>query len=118
MGLASVVRGAVTLADKITKDLQPSVTQMVWIENDEFGAPTYKSAVVRRALVDLKQGRVRTTTGELAEYRAAVTFLAPVNVGLNDAITLPDGTTGPILSTDGFADPLTKRGYVTTVYLG
>lgn len=118
MGLASIIRSAVATADAVTKDLQPEVLHKEWVSQTDAGVHTYKSSVKRRALVDMKQRQVRTLEGQLVTSHAYIAFLTPVSIGRNDAIILPDGTTGPIINTTGFVDPATGRGYVTEVYLG
>lgn len=117
MGFASLLRSGVALADKLTKDLQLTVTHHVWQSQTIGGASSY-TTVSRKALVDLKQQQVRSASGQLVAARAMVTFLTPVAVSVKDKIQLPDGTVNTIIDVGGFADPLTGRGYVTDVWLG
>jgi len=79
------------------------------------------------AIVDWKQKHLRTQGGELTVSRASVLFLdvnelkaATNNEGIddNDIITLPDGTTGPIIDMAGFIDAGTGRPFATEVFLG
>jgi hypothetical protein len=78
-------------------------------------------------LVDWKQRMVRTAAGQLTVTRATVTFLDVSTLlevteykGLSDEdkITLPDGTTGPILDMGGFVDPGTGIPYATEAMIG
>lgn len=127
MGLLDVVRSAVKTADKVTKDLQSEVTYRRKLGQDRFGDVTWSAAATLRAIVDWRQRQVRTPAGVLTVSRAAVTFLdaaallaATSNAGIDesDEITLPDGTTGPILDMAGFIDPGTGIPLATEVFLG
>jgi hypothetical protein len=96
--------------------MQASVSHEVVLSIDGSGNRTFSPAVVRRAVVVKKQKLVKTTTGEMAMAQAYVTFLNPTIIGLQDRITLPDGTTGPILNTEGFVSSVNP--ILTEVYLG
>lgn len=127
MGLLNTLRKGVVIADKVTKDLQSTVTFRRWTGQDMFGDATYAAEVGLRAVVDWKQRQVRTTAGILTVSRASVTFLdidallaATGGAGIddNDVIVLPDGTTGPILDMGGFIDRETGIPVATEVFLG
>jgi len=127
MGLLDVVRAGVKIADNVTKDLQPMVSYQRWTGQDLLGDKTYAAAVNLRAVVDWQQRQVRTTAGLLSVSRASITFLdvdallaATAGQGIddNDVITLPDGTTGPILDMGGFIDRVTGIPVATEVFLG
>jgi len=49
--------------------------------------------------------------------RSNVTFLEPRVISTDDKIVLPDGSTGPILATQGFVDD-TQAAILTQVFLG
>lgn len=127
MSLLDVVRAGVKIADGVTKPLQPTVTLEVYAGSDSYGTDHYMSPASLRAVVDWKQKQVRTTSGILSVTRASVMFLdvaalaaATANKGIddNDKITLPDGTTGPILDMAGFIDAGTGQPIATEVFLG
>lgn len=127
MSLLDVVRSAVKVADKVTKPLQATVTLQHYVGENGYGAKTYLSAVSLPAIVDWKQKQLRTMEGVLSVSRASVMFLdvaalmaATNNEGVddNDLITLPDGTTGPILDMTGFIDAGTTNPVATEVFLG
>jgi hypothetical protein len=127
MSLINTIRSAVAVADKVTKPLQSTVAYQRKTGQDVTGAPTYEAAVDLDALIDWKARQVRTVAGLLTVSRAVVTFLdaaalstATGGVGIddNDKLTLPDGTTGPILDLGGFIDPGTGIPVATEVYMG
>jgi len=127
MSLLDVVRGAVAIADSVTKPLQPYVTYERYLSDDGYGTKLYADAVQLRAIVDWKQKQVRTPEGVLSVSRAVITFLdivalnaATLDDGIsdNDRITLPDGTTGPILDMSGFIDAGTGHPVATEVFIG
>lgn len=127
MSLLDVLRKGVAIADKVTKPLQGTVMFRRDLGNDEYGQPTLADAVPMRAIVDWKQKQLRTATGVLSVSRAVVMFLdinemvaATAGEGISDTdqITLPDGTTGPILDMSGFIDAGTTHPLATEVWIG
>ena len=127
MSLLDVVRVGVKVADGITKPLQATITYRRYGGEDAYGEKVLGSAVSMKAVVDWKQRQVRTQAGILSVSRASVLFLDTAqllsvtnNQGINDEdqITLPDGTTGPILDMSGFIDAGTGVPVATEVFLG
>lgn len=128
MSLLDTLRLGVGIADKQTKSVQALVTfEKMVMSNDGYGTKTYPMAVQLRAIVDWKQKQVRTQSGTLSVTRASVMFLDVAALALathgegiddNDKITLPDGTTGPILDMAGFIDAGTGQPLATEVFLG
>jgi hypothetical protein len=127
MSLLDVVRAGVKVANTVTTPLQATVSYQRDLGNDEFGTRTLGSVVKLKAIVDWKQRQVRTITGLLSVSRASVLFLdvaalsaatAGQGIDENDVITLPDGTTGPILDMSGFIDAGTGQPVATEVFLG
>jgi hypothetical protein len=127
MSLLSTLRSAVAVADKVTKPIQATVSYQQRTGQTGFGDPTYAAAVDLKAIVDWKQKQVRTITGVLSVSRASITFLdidelvaatGGAGIGDNDLLTLPDGTTGPILDMAGFIDAGTGIPLATEIFLG
>ena len=118
MGLDAIIRSAITTAKTVTADLQASVTHEAYSGLDAYAKPTYSSGVTRKALVESKQRLIRTDDGREVLSQTKVTFLSPVSLSTKDRITLPDGTTGPILTVEGMVDPSTSAPYLLEVWLG
>lgn len=127
MSLLDIVRSAVKIADDVTKPLQATVSYKRYLSSDATGFKSYASVVSLRAIVDWKQVQLRTAGGILSVSRAMVMFLdiaalvaatSGNGVSDEDIITLPDGTTGPILDMAGFIDAGTGHPVATEVYLG
>lgn len=127
MSLLDVVRSAVAVADSVTKPLQSTVSYQRRTGQDQFGSPTYAAAVDLPAIVDWKATQRRTSTGILTVSRAVITFLDAAELSAatggngiddNDVLTLPDGTTGPLLDLGGFIDPGTGIPIATEAYMG
>lgn len=132
MSLLDVLRSGVAVANNVTQPLQATVTYRRYVGEDyqgtvTFSPPTSSSPISLKAIVERKQRNVKSTTGELITSQASVMFLdiAALNaatggngIGIYDQITLPDGTTGPILNTSGFVDAGTGHMIATEVYLG
>lgn len=128
MSLLDAVRAGVKVADGVTKPLQPSVTfERAVADPTGYGSWTFPSSVPLKAIVDWKQKQLRTAEGVLSVSRASVLFLDIValvavtggeGISDHDRITLPDGTTGPILDMAGFIDAGTGHPIATEVFLG
>ena len=128
MSFADIVRSGVATARELSDSLLVDVQHQAWIGLTSFGAPNYAAAVTRRALVEMKQRQVKMPNGEVAVSRAQVTFIEPLPangaanrrepIDLRDNITLPDGTSGPILDVSGLFDPETNAPYMLQVFLG
>lgn len=127
MSLLDVLRTGVAIANSVTKDIQATVSYKRMTSKDYMGKPSYGTPVSLRAIVEQKQQQIRTGTGVLNVARSSVLFLdinalmtATSGNGIDDedVITLPDGTTGPILAYDGFVDAGTGKLLATQVYLG
>jgi hypothetical protein len=118
MGLDAIVRRAVAKANTITASLQVEVTHEARTGQDTYGAPTFAAAVARPAIVERKQKLIRDTNGQERLSQHKVTFLQPVTLDVRDRITLPDGTTGPILDIAGLVDAGTNAPYYAEVLLG
>lgn len=118
MGLLA---NAVAIANGVTLSLglQASVTHEAFLGQNARGDRSYGPPVARPALVTLKNRSVVTSTGELTVSNAQIVFLdASVIIGDDDRITMPDGTTQPIIDRRGFIDPGTGRPILTEVFLG
>lgn len=128
MSLDAIVRAGLATAKKITADLQVDVTHAAWTGVDGYALPTFASAITRKAIVERRQRIIRTTSGETVMSRATVLFLEPIKkngasgrtepIDPRDVITLPDGTTGPIVDVNGLMDPTTDRPYYAEVFIG
>lgn len=132
MGLDAIIRSGLRVANQVTASLQATVTHERWKSVDGYGKPTYALAIDRTAIVEKTQRRMQTDTGETVMAKAKVTFLEPIAdldtgstitgrqhpTDARDRITLPDGTTGPILAIEGMVDPSTERPYFEAVWLG
>ena len=129
MALDAIVRKGVSLANRLTADLQDTVTHEAWIGHDGFGKPQYDPAIIsRQAVVEMDQRLIRLADGQEVQQRARVTVIGPITgngakgrkepVDPRDRITLPDGTIGPILDVKGVSDPTTGAPYAYTIILG
>ena len=130
----SILSVGIGIADTITKSLgfQGTISHQAWTGQNEYGAATYATAVPRRAVIDMTRKQRLTEAGKLVTVIASITILERVAdttplagqtrfqpIDDRDIITLPDGTTGPILSGPGAVlDPDTNRGFFNAIELG
>lgn len=115
MGLLDDLVG---VANQVTQQLglQSTVSHESADTPTGSGGRRYLAAVARQAIVIKKQRLVKTATGEMVMSQAYVAFINPTVVTLLDRITLADGTTGPILNTEGFVTAVNP--ILTEIYLG
>jgi hypothetical protein len=128
MALDDIIRSGIALADSITKSLQPTIRYEPWIGQDEYGTPRFGTRQDIRVIIEYKNKQFSTRSGKEPLIRAIIFFLHPIDANgaedraepldIRDRITLPDGTTGPILSVDGVADPDSSLPYYHAVALG
>jgi hypothetical protein len=128
VALDAVIRGAVAIADGVTKSLQATVTIAPWTGESRGGTPTYGTPIAYRALVDLRRKSSVSEAGTTIVSVATVTLLQPVApngasgrrepIDMRDRLVLPDGFTGPINNVKGLVDPSTTRPYFAEISLG
>lgn len=129
--MSSLIRKAVAVAYSVVGklDIPVTVTHYPWISQDVFGAPTYAPVGVPYSVIfDERQQQKRDEEGIVVSTRAYLAFLEPIAPNaaagrLNpldprDKIVLPDGTTGPIVSSSGFVDKGTGKPYFHEVWIG
>lgn len=127
MGIASLIRSGVSLADRLTSGLQPIVTLRRWSGETLEGDDSYTN-LTQPALFEQKQTQVRTPSGEMVQARGKVTFLRPVPalggvegrtepIDTKDRIIAPDGSEWGVIVTEGLIDKATGRPYMVEVWL-
>lgn len=126
-----ILRSGVKIANSLTRGVQCNISHEAMIGTDGMGSFTYASSVNRKCVVDMTT-RVIKMGGELITVAATLTFVGdvPANgavtdpprvepIDPRDRITLPNGWTGPIISSPGAViDPGTNRGIIQEVMLG
>lgn len=120
MGLLDDVRAAVATIKTETADLQVLVQHERYLgEVDRAGKRDYATPQARPAIVVKQQKMVRSMAGQMVMAETSITFLDPsVVVQEFDRLVLPDGSTGPILTVEGFIDRGTGKPLLTEVTLG
>ena len=127
MGLAAIVRSAVSIANSVTADLQVNVTHEPWTGADGQSKPTYGTAQTVPAIVVDDQRGFRDAIGEVVQSHTRISFLRPVPVSgtagrrepidPRDRLTTPDGVTGKIVGIGGMVDSGTGRPFYSEVWL-
>ena len=125
---AKLLRQGVKTANKLTESLQPQVTLRQWIGQDLFGKVSLASAKTFKAIVVQEPKLHKTSMGQYVQVQAYVAFLQPIPpnnvagrvnpIDPRDQITLPDGTTGPIVDVKGFVDAGTNKPMFSEVWIG
>jgi hypothetical protein len=128
VSLRTILTSGIKTIDKTTRSLQATILHEAWTGSDDAGAKSYGPPIARRAIVDQQVHEHRTKSGELVSTQASITFLEPIApngapgrtepVDENDVITLPDGSTGPIVDISGFVDAGTNMPYFSQVWIG
>jgi len=77
--------------------LGETITQRLYLSQDVAGAPSYGLPFTRPARLQWKPQRITIGTGEERVSRAKI-FLEPTpTITVHDRLTLPDGTSPPLL---------------------
>ena len=118
MGLDAAIRAGVSAASKVTRSLQCEVTHVASGTLSFYGKPAAGSSTTRRAIVEYGRKNYIDSKGTVHAQRTVITILGDVSLNLDDTITLPDGSGGPIADIKGVADPTTGRPYASEVILG
>jgi hypothetical protein len=131
MGYEDLIRAGVALASSQFDSMKVSVTVTPWIGQDGDGDDSYGTPFLARALLDPSPRMRSTPTGRLIMTFATLTFLDPIAnttpnsgqvrqqpIDSRDIITLPDGSTAPIIQVGGFTDSGTEKPFATEVILG
>jgi hypothetical protein len=132
MGLSDILAAGIAIADGVTKDVQGSITWEAWTGQNWKGEDTYADPVTLRAIIDQTRKRKFNGDGQLITVVASLTILETVTpngtvtvpprqepIDTRDKITLPDGTTGPILEGPGAVyNPVAARPFLNEIYLG
>ncbi len=116
----SLLPGLIAVADNITKNLglQADVTHHVLVLPVSGDGDRDFTQVVRKAIVEKKRKVLQTLGGQLIQTQAKITFLsASIVIGPYDKLVLADGTTGPLLTNEGFVDDGNAQ-ILTEVFLG
>lgn len=128
MGLADILRTGVATINRVTADLQVTVSHKAWIGSTASG-PKYAAGVARLAIVEQGPKPWRTAKGEVVSVKAIIYILEAVAangatgreepIDARDQFTLANGTIGaPIEGAGGPVDPLTSHPFFYTVALG
>lgn len=128
MALDRIIRNGVALADRLTQSLQPEVTYEAWTGSDGYGGYTYAAPVQIPALIEKSNELVGDADGNEIRAENVISILRPIDpngaegreepIDPRDRVTLPDGATGPIASSETFVDTVSGNGYYHIIYLG
>ncbi len=100
MSLADIITNAVSVAKTVTEGIQISITHRA-CSGWSSGVRTYGASTTYSVLLEHREKLVRAEDGKEHLSTARVYFLEPLNVGMEDEITLPDGMKPQILAVDG-----------------
>lgn len=128
MALNDVLRKGIATAHKLTLPLQSTVQWEAWTGQDGMGAAMFAAPVALKAVLDTTR-KQRHVGGRLVTVVASLTFLQPIPandaagrlgpIDVRDRITLPDGSTAPILSGPSAVwDDAQSQPFINEVYLG
>jgi hypothetical protein len=125
---AKILRDGVKMIKAQTASLQPAVSLKQYTGQDVYGKPIYASAQSYNVILVQAPNIRKTTSGQVVAVSAYAAFLEPVKpngaagrtepIDTRDLITLPDGTTGPIVDVKGFIDAGTGAPMFSEVWIG
>lgn len=98
-------------------DLMPhTVSHAELAGRDDYGKPTYGSAVDYQARVTYKNQKVRASDGSEVVARGVVWIGGTPIISTDDQLTLPDGSSPIILSFEQYADEI--GAHHTKIFFG
>lgn len=139
MGLDSIIRSAIQIADSVTTSLQTTISLERWTGQNSYGLPTYAAAITLNALIEPIK---RITSGSAANIEISLNYKISIfehpttltgafdpdvfdnntfdthggrsePIDPRDKVTFADGSTFPIRSIDGvMIDPTTSKPYM------
>lgn len=117
-----ILVSGIQIADSLTAGVQCNVTYEAFLSADGDGDEEFDTPVLVACVVDQTKRQKTTSTGRLETVIATLTFPRGLSftIGPKDRITLPDGTTGPLIldAPDAVVDPVTGRGFIQSVMIG
>lgn len=117
-----ILRAGIQIADQLTAGVQCDVTYEAYVTEDGDGDEEYDDPVTVACVLDQTKRQKTTSSGRVETVIATLTFPRALSftIGPKDRITLPDGTTGPLIidTPDAVVDPGTGRGLIQTVMIG
>lgn len=119
--LASVIRTGIGILDDVTVSggLQVTVSHRAYVTQDALGdGEPYAAAVERTAVFVQVKHMFHGSEGYEVQSQGRLLFPRAVVVTAHDLITLPDGTTPPILDVKGVWDQGAGGRFYTSVELG
>lgn len=119
MSLDAILRDVVGVAHELTLELQVDVVHEAFVERAKNSVPQYGPPVTRPALLQQLTKQVATVGGSIIAT-GPVTFLANVEISVEDRLTLPDGKVGTVVYVGGLRDRTVANGsgFITEVWLG
>lgn len=126
-----ILEKGIAIADKLIPGVKTTCTLEQFTGSDANGDETYASAISFKAIVDYTN-KVTIRNAQMVSISATLTILERVlfnntltdpprrnPIDPRDRITLPDGTTGPIISVPGSVNnPKTGTGFIQVVEIG
>jgi hypothetical protein len=116
-----IIVAGINIADALTAGVQGTVQYQAYTSANGDGDESYAAAVPLQCVIDMKRRSEVTPSGRIVTTVAKLTFpRGGLNINPKDRITLPDGTTGPLIldAPDAVFDPVTGRGFITSVGIG
>jgi hypothetical protein len=132
MALNDIIAKGVAVVHKVVKPLEVPILHAAYIQQNVFGSQTHNTPfgepVSRVAILEQKQRFRQLSNGQMVLTYAHLIFTEPFAghgapgrkepVDPRDKFILPDGTTGPVVDTDGLFNPATNSPYFLEVWLG
>lgn len=119
--IAQSIRRALTIVDDVTTagGITVDVVHRAYVAQDALGdGEPYAAPVTRQAVFKDIKHQFHGVGGYEVQSQGHLLFARPVTITTSDQLTMPDGTTPPILEVNGVWDSEAGRRYYTVVTLG
>ena len=128
MSFATSLRSGLKIIANQTRTVQGIVKHYAWTGQDQFGNESYAYPVDRKAIITERIQDRPGQSGQVTRTTAHLLFLDPIEpngtpgrlepIDTRDKIVLPDGSSNPIVETNGLVDPDTTRPFFMEIWLG
>lgn len=114
-GFADLITNAISVAKGLTDSLQVEIVHRACTGYSGSARSYSATSNTFKVLLEHKEKMVRSEDGSQQLSKTQISFLEPLNLTMEDEITLPDGSKPQIMAIEGLMNP-SKVMYNPTVY--
>jgi len=105
MGLDQILTDGIATIKEVTADLQVDISHRPLTGFDSYANRQFGTLTTYSVIIQHKERMVKAENGDQRLSKTQIIFLQPLNVTMEDEITLPDNTQPQILMVEGVMNP-------------